>query len=308
MNNLIKVNPAEFGLVESQSEHMVTALTPVSDMLQVLQKAYDNIIDLPLTPENCEKFKELSKRYGKTRTLGDKIIKDEKAFYWSAGKFCDALRNKTHEIIKPIETLLDEKANHFIVLEREAKAERQAERLSILTKIDPDGNYQYEALADMTDDVWDNYIAGVEAKVSKAKADAKLLEEARLIKEEAEAKASVERELEARRLRDENAKAQAEANEARAEADKAKAETKRLEQIEADRLLAIAEAEAKAKQDAEKLLKGSDAYKLKNFFARLSEIALPELTSPKGIEATGKIEQVLQKMFTYIKQTIKEIE
>lgn len=214
MTNIVKQNEVkdltEFQITEEDTLAIEKFFSEVPAVVVQLDAIYNKIIALSskdITEDLSEQAKELSAKYAKVRTkFIDAGHKEAKNYSLQYGRYCDHMKKEYYKLVKPKEEELDKIANHFKELERIAKAELKAERLSIINKIDPDGNYEYTGLEDMLPDVFDHFIAGVEIKVAKAKEDAKLLEEARLAKEQVDKIARERAEEEARVLREENAR------------------------------------------------------------------------------------------------------
>ena len=208
------------GITQEDANKIRLYFSDVPSIVSSLDGVYDKIIKLSendITEELAEQAKELSKKYGKVRTkFIDAGHKDAKHYALQYGRYCDTLKKDMLELVKPKEEKLDGIANFFKEQQRLAKEALKEERLSVIREIDPDGDYRYSGVEDMDDNVFDHFVAGVEAKVAKAKADAKLLEEARIIKEKADKEAAVKAAEEAKALREENERLRRENEEAKA--------------------------------------------------------------------------------------------
>jgi len=64
---IVKINPADYGLEESKARLIEQAFKPMIDKMVELEKEYNQIIKLPLTPETCSQAHELRLKYVKVR-------------------------------------------------------------------------------------------------------------------------------------------------------------------------------------------------------------------------------------------------
>ena len=208
------------GITQEDANKIRLHFSDVPNIVSSLDDVYDKIIKLSendVTEELAEQAKDLSKKYGKIRTkFIDAGHKEAKHYALQYGRYCDTLKKDMLELVKPKEQKLDSIANFFKEQQRLAKEALKGERIEVLNVIDPDGDYKYSGVEDMDDNVFDHFVAGVEAKVAKARADAKLLEEARIIKEKADKEAAVKAAEEAKALREENERLRRENEEAKA--------------------------------------------------------------------------------------------
>jgi len=249
-DELVLVDPKEFGLEPEQAKEVELVFTPVIAERQNLIPEYNDIITREITKELTVEARELRLKFVKVRTSTDKIHKAAKSFYLAGGRFVDAWKNKNITVLTQMEEKLSEIENHFINIEKERIAGLQKERENEVSKYGVDGSYMQ--LGMMSVDIWENYILGVKL-AHQAKIDAeKKAEEDRIAKEKAEIE---ERE----RIRKENERLIAEAKEkakqfaiekAKAEAERRKIEGKaKREREEADRKLK--EEQEKARKERE---------------------------------------------------------
>ena len=87
---IVKVNPAEFGLKESEVQPIESAFMPKIVEREALREMYENIIGQELTPALCVEAKALRLKLVKVRTGIADIHRTQKAFFLAAGRFCDA--------------------------------------------------------------------------------------------------------------------------------------------------------------------------------------------------------------------------
>lgn len=268
-NELVKVDPKEFGLEVEQVSTIEHAFLPKIQEREALVAIYDQLITSELTPELCKKAKEVRLNLVKVRTGISDIHKKQKAFFLAAGRFVDAWKNKETLPVEQMEEKLSEIENYFVNIEKERIAKLQSERLEECRKYT---EYPISELGSMSEEGYIPYLTGLkvayEARIEAERKEAERLEAERLaeierqkaieeenarLKAEAEQK---EKELAAERLKSESErkaleeKAKKEREEAEAKL-KAEQEKARIEAEKAAKEKAELEAELKAKQQAE---------------------------------------------------------
>jgi len=261
MNELVKVDPKEFGLEEIQVTTIEQAFLPKIAERDGYAQIYEQLITKELTKELCNEAGDLRRKLVKVRTGIAEIHKTQKAFFLSAGRFVDAWKNKETLPIEQMEENLSTIENHFKKIEAERVAKLESDRkaeLSTYSDIVPFG------LGSMDEPVYQNYLIGVklgyEAKIkAEQEAEAERLILLEVEKENARLKAIEDEKI---RIENEKLKAEAEAREKEIEAErkrqadllakqKADAEEKaRIEKEKQDAILAKERAEAEAKQKA----------------------------------------------------------
>lgn len=186
---LVVVNAADYGLVEKKANEIKVAFRPIIEQMDGLQAEYDAIMLLDMSENKARMARNLKSRYTKLRTATGKIHKDQKQFYLQGGKYVDSWKNAQLSVSKVLEDSLSDVGDYYERLkqeERDAIFKARTEALmSNGVETVPDG------LADMSEEVWVLYLAGVEASYKKkleeeAEAEEKRLEEERLKKEEDE--------------------------------------------------------------------------------------------------------------------------
>jgi hypothetical protein len=335
---IVKLNPAEYGLKEDEVQPIEKAFMPKIVEREALKPMYEALITEELTPALCVKSKELRLKLVKVRTGIAEIHKTQKAYFLAAGRFVDAWKNKETLPVEQMEERLEAIEKHFENLEKERKQKIRDERLAELQKYEVDGSLMM--LDEMQDDIWINYLAGVRLQFDAKKEAERKAEEARLAEIEAEKKRQEEIRLENERLKKEKdalqkkadaerAKQQAEiaaAEKARKDAEakmlaQAKADRERLEAANAEREKAEAELKAKreaderaakaeqerlqqeeiARQKAEKKAAAApDKEKLLKFAETIQAIELPKLKTPEAAEISANVKTLLGKVNAYI--------
>ena len=179
---LVKIDPKEFGLEESNVATIEQAFAPKIIERDALSVIYESVITKELTPALCKEASDLRKQLVKVRTGIADIHKTQKAFFLAAGRFVDAWKNKETAPVEQMEEKLSEIEKYFENIEKQRITDLEQVRkdeLSQFTDVFPSG------LGYMEQSVYDNYLVGV-----------KLAYEARI---EAERKAEAERVAEEKR-------------------------------------------------------------------------------------------------------------
>jgi hypothetical protein len=270
--NLVKINPAEFGIEETKAEQMTADLTPIFAERNILAKLYADVIVKELNAGTIKEARELRLKIRDNRTKGvERWHKTNKEFYLAGGRFVDAIKNKEVAENIRMEDALQQIENHFENLEKLRIAELQKEREALLAPYNVE-NAAALNLGTMPDDIWDGFIIGQQVRFHQKQEEARIAREAESARIEAE---RVERE----RVRVENERLRAEAQQkerelaaerARVAAEKkaaddalaaerkkaadalaAQQEAARKEREAAEKERARLAAELKAKQDAE---------------------------------------------------------
>ena len=275
---IIKVDPAEFGLENDKAVEVESAFAPVIVERDALIDVYQNIITSEMSKQLTEDAKSLRLKLVKVRTKTNSVHQVQKAFYLAGGRFVDAWKNRNNTVIEQMEENLSEIENYYVNIEKDRIAALKIERNAILSQVcDTPDLYQVEL---MTDEAFENLIAGqklvkdarieAERKAEEARIaaiEAERIEQERIRKENETLKAEAERkqkEFEAEQakqsaaLKAEQEKADKERKEAEAKAakERAEAEAKLKDEQEVTAKLraeieAKEKAELKAKQDAE---------------------------------------------------------
>lgn len=252
---IVKINPADFGVEESKATQIAEQFKPMLDKMIELESEFNEVIKLDINdPMTTFKAKEVRLKYVKVRTGTAAIHKQQKDFYLQAGRFIDGWKNAQLFASQGIEEKLEAIEKHYENTEKKRIAGIAALRIAELQQYEFDGSAMN--LGAMDDGVYSSFLTGTKLGYEARKAEEKRLAEEKIAKEKAEAE---ERE----RISIENAKlkAEAEAKEKQLEEERAKAKKEleakdaiRLaEQKKADELLESQRkaAEAKAKKEKE---------------------------------------------------------
>jgi hypothetical protein len=261
MNELVKIDPKEFGLEESSVATIEQAFLPKIAERDGYAQIYEQLITKELTPELCSDARELRLKLVKTRTGIADIHKTQKAFFLAAGKFVDAWKNKETLPVEQMEENLSKIERHFENIEKERIAKLEAERSEEISKY---SEFVPSGLGAMNDQVYATYLKGCivayDARIKQeAEAESERLRLIEVEKENARLKTIEDERI---RLENEKLKAEAEKREKEIEAERKKqadllakqktdAEEKaRIERAKQDVILAKERAEAEAKQKA----------------------------------------------------------
>lgn len=246
---IIKLDPKQFGLEETKAADIAAQFQPMLDKMVELEKEYNEIITLPIEDaQTSSKAKVLRLKYVKVRTGTDKIHKDQKAFYLSAGRFVDGWKNAQLFAANGIEKKLEEIENYAANKEKERIAALQLERELLLNPYEVENANQI-SLGNMGEQFWENFLSGTKLNYETKKEAERKAEEDRLAAIEAE-----KQRIEDQRIENERLKKEAEdrekilaaerkeaarlASELKAKQDAEKAEIERLAKIESDRIAA----------------------------------------------------------------------
>ncbi len=184
MSDIVKIDPKEFGLEETKASEIAAQFKPMLDKMVELEKEYNEIIALPIDQDAVVKAKALRLKYVKVRTGTAEIHKKQKEFYLSGGRFVDGWKNAQLFASQGIEDKLESIEKHYENLEKERIANLRAEREAIAIPFGVDVNTV--SLGLMTEEVWNNFIAGAKQSYEIKVAAEKKAEEDRLEQERKE--------------------------------------------------------------------------------------------------------------------------
>ncbi len=223
---IVKVNPAEYGVEETKAAQIAEQFKPMLDKMVELEAEYNQIIVLPIEKETCAKAKELRNKYVKIRTGTDKIHKEQKAFYLAAGRYIDGWKNAQLFASQGIEKKLEDIEKHYENIEKEKMIALKNERFEILKSVCDNPELYTPEL--MLQEAFDNLVNGLnlakQAKIeAEQKAEAERIERERLEQEERE-----KQRIENERLKKEAEEREAAIKAEREAAEKALAEERRL--------------------------------------------------------------------------------
>lgn len=272
MNEIVKLDPKEYGLEESKAADIRAQFQPMLDKMVELEKEYNEVIALPI--ENAApQAKALRLKYVKVRTGTEKIHKEQKAFYLMAGRFVDGWKNAQLFASDGIEKKLESIEQYAATKEKERIAALQAERELLLAPYGVE-NANMLQLGQMTGEVFNNFLLGTKTAYDQRVEAEKVAEEQRLaaieaervrLEEQAKENERLKQEAEERErvLAEERAAAEAERKRMQDIADAQQAEAARLAKIEADKKAAqiakIEESNRIAREKAAKELAAQQA-------------------------------------------------
>lgn len=208
------------------------------------EERFSELTKLEITEEVAKEAKELRLEIRPIRTGIEKMRKAQKDFFLSGGNFVDAYAKAVSLPLENMENELMQIEKHFENLEAERLEAVKQERIAQLEEAGVPKHLYIGGIAEMAQDLWDNYLSGqVLAIKAQKEAEAKA-EQDRIAKEkeEWEEQERKDKELAELRAKDEEREAKEIAEKAEREAKEAK------EQAERDRL----QAKEKAKADKEK--------------------------------------------------------
>ena len=159
----------ELALVDTEKSKQIKKwFSPMIAMLEAMESEYEEIINMEMTPETSSKARELRLRIRDVRTQADKVRKNEKQKYLVAGNAIQGVYNVLlYAVTEKEEKLKD--IEEFQKRQEEARLKAlQEERERILYDLDVE-NVRSLDLSGMTDDVWETYLAGVQAKYNEKK-------------------------------------------------------------------------------------------------------------------------------------------
>ena len=259
-NQLIKVDPAQFGLEVAKAEELTVGLKTILEERKILVDSYNDIIKLEITEENIDSFRRLRLDIRDNRTKGiEKWHKANKEFFLTGGRFVDAIKNKEVVENERMEDQLLKAEKHFENLELERIKKIHDERAA---KLSPFG-YDIGAInfGEMDENMFNAILTGAkknyEDKIeAEKKLEAERLEAIRLEEEKQRKQVEelerlrIDNEAKEKALAEEKAKADEALRLEREKAAKEKAEAEKLAKDEADKQAKIL-ADQKAKADAE---------------------------------------------------------
>jgi hypothetical protein len=337
MNELVKINAAEYGLEESKASEIKAMFVPMLSKMEELEAQYNDVLKQEISPETCQQAKDLRLAYVKVRTGTAEIHKNLKAFYLNGGRFVDAFKNTQAFASGEKEKTLKAIEDHFENMEFERMKKLREARVELLK---PYSDIEPLALGSMQQDVFDNYLAGVklahetkiaaekkaeEDRLAKEKADAEAREEQRLenikLKAEAEEKerlVEIERKKNAKILADQKTKADKERADLLAKNEAERKEKERLEKQIADKKAADdkakrdaelkLQAEEKARKAEEKKAKlAPDKTKLLNFMQAINDLPRPEVKSIEAADIASKANIMLVQCVNYIRDNASKL-
>lgn len=332
MNELIVINPKDYGLEEMQANQIAEAFREPLAELAALETEYKNFKNLTGTPpeSTCIEAKELLKKYVSNRTTRDTIHKTEKAYFLNGGKYVQAWKNKSLEVSNEREEKLKEIADYYVNIEKEriVKLTEKREKDLLSCQLEDD-IYIPPKLGEMPEQAWNTYFAGVkkgydeeiehrrQEQLRQEKEEKKQQEEQERIRKEneqlkAEAEAK-EKEIEKERIEREKieAKKQAEIETERLiqqkKLEKEQAEIEKLKQEKREREEAELKAQKEKEEQAKQIALAPDKDKIVAFNSMLLTVKLPEVSSPEAKEIVRSINDYIINLTQKISERLKEL-
>lgn len=158
-----EIKPDLFGLEVAKATEMVSGLSVAIAERKVLENAYIDVIELPITTETLLVFKELRLKIVKNRTQGiTKWKEKEKAFYLAGGNFIQAIYNKEVAINEKMESKLMEAEKFFENQQKAiAKELNDARLLKLAPYVEDTTGLTF---AEFSDEDFDDYVLGKKTK------------------------------------------------------------------------------------------------------------------------------------------------
>lgn len=129
MTQIIKIDPTEYGLAATEAEQVKKVFIPMIEAIDEIEKEFNQVVSLPISPESTKIARELRLRIVKIRTGTDSIHKKAKEYYLNGGRFVDGIRNTLKFAITGKEDKLEEIENHYVNLEKERIQKLHKERV-----------------------------------------------------------------------------------------------------------------------------------------------------------------------------------
>lgn len=162
-NSLIIVDPKEYGIDQEKATTMVSDLTPILEERTILSEQYKEVIIKEIDESLVKEARELRLRIRDNRTKGiEKWHKANKEFYLAGGRFVDAIKNKAVAENDRMEEKLMEIEKYYELQEQKKKEERLKLRVEELGKCGGVPEGATSIISDMPEDVWTNYLKGVQ--------------------------------------------------------------------------------------------------------------------------------------------------
>lgn len=184
---IVKLNPAEYGIEESRAQQIAGQFQPMLDRMTELEAEYNEIIKLdPEQPSTAKLAHDLRQKYVKVRTGTAAVHKEQKAFYLAAGRYIDGWKNAQIFASQGIEENLEKIEKHAEIREKARIDALQAERVAALTPYDV-ANASVLSLGTMSEQVWKTFFDGAVSAYNAKKDAEKRAEEERLAAQAAKA-------------------------------------------------------------------------------------------------------------------------
>lgn len=136
MNELVLVNPKEFGIEESKANELIGNLPQIIKERAILEEQFDKVIKLDIEDsETIDKARELRLLVQKNRTQGINVWhKTTKDFFLKGGQFVDAIKRKENVVNERMENDLTQIEKHAEIKEQKRLEQLQQDRADKLSK------------------------------------------------------------------------------------------------------------------------------------------------------------------------------
>lgn len=191
-NQLVLVDPKEYGLEESKAGNIEKSFLPKQIELEAFQQQYSEVITKELTPATFKEARELRLKLVKVRTGIADVHKSEKAFYLASGKYVDALKNKLTTPIEQMEERLKDIEDYEKRIEAERKALLKADRIKAFEPYGTDTSFL--PLDEMTEEQFQGQLDIAKTAFEKKQEDERKAEEERIEREKKEEADRLEKE------------------------------------------------------------------------------------------------------------------
>lgn len=189
-NQLVLVDPKEYGLEEKKAGQIEKSFLPKQVEIDAYSEQYSTVITKELNTETFKEARELRLKLVKVRTGIAEIHKVEKAFFLASGKYVDALKNKLTAPIEQMEEKLKEIEEYEKRMEAERKAALKAERILAFEPYGTDTSFL--PLDEMTEEQFKGQLDIAKAAFEKKQEDERKAEEERVEREKKEAEERAE--------------------------------------------------------------------------------------------------------------------
>lgn len=183
---LIRLDATQFGVEKNRAREMESAFVPMLNRLTEMETEYNTIIRKSndgITKEICHFAYTLRWQYVKLRTKVDEVHQAGKKEVLLLGRAWDGLKNQYLSVTNQNEETLQKIERHFEILELARKNKLKDQRQDMLFKYEVET--EHIALGEMSSEVWDNYLRGVELQYDNRIAAEKKVEVDRIAKEKA---------------------------------------------------------------------------------------------------------------------------
>lgn len=197
-NELVVVNPQEFGIEENKANELMGNLPQIQSERTQLEVPYNEVLKMDIeNPETAKIARELRLKIRDNRTKGIAVWhKTTKEVFLRAGQYVDAVKNREIAINERMESNLEEIEKYAENKERERI---EALKQSRITELEPFSEFVPLGidLGTLSESDYNNVLNGAKLQL-QAKKDAELKAEQERI--EAERLAEIERQKEIKRL------------------------------------------------------------------------------------------------------------